>query len=982
MTELRQTIDEIRFVIQEDAFAVTDQLTQCAADYAAHCREANARLRKCEEFLRQGLRSEAIHFAELAPNLLDVLVQLDFPERGEWVELLTGYALPAPEPLLHDVAAALNEAYAVQEPLKRLLAQHRLYALARCPLSQRLSVLRSLAECDSASGHWDADIREMELARFREIESEARVAVAKGQIDQLKNLVAELGSSQWLETAPATLLRELKSKGGNVARSQAREQLESLQEALHAAQSSMDLSQARQLRDAWAANQKIAKLSDADDLLLRVAPVLEWIDDEDRRDAAEKSYRRAVAELERQVDDNTLTSVELQRYGHAVEKCGRGIPDVLMVRYRNRLGGLQLGETRRNRLRIGGTVGAVLGVVAIICVAVYLGNESQRTRTIIVGIESMISDGHLDKASRLFDENAVRLTSEEGLALNKKLTAAQQTERERVAQFSAVVESGRQLSDLTIAEKAIKQARELASTADEKVIVGKLEASWKMNHDAAVARDEEHFRTQMVSATAKLKKVDEMLSSSATDVEMQQAMASVASEITALRGMETKVARALTSQATLLESRYGSIQKAYGETQRKKLLLEKLSSLLSSGLRSLDSESHITEYRGLLDQFIKEFPSDSRSLGFKRPGNADVVQATYARRKMVAEWKQFWPVDGADVESRIKSCATFVTDHPISPDRAAIGRYEGFLKSLQWRENGDDDSDQPVKIRIRALYSGSLIKDGHLLQGKDGKCYYLAVETDYTKRKTVTLKYVSGFNGELKTTKEMDVEQLETLKTQSPPQKVIADHVYQTVTNVPLEEWDSYLQKVSQSLITTKDVDDFLRYFLLLRTLQYAASGNSFLDAELKKTLGSLDDSQMDLSASWMDPFDPTAKSARQLAAVLTKRVTDLDGAWKRAAVSQEHLSQELFRPALPIGWVERAEGRKWVLRSNWIPESKHRLMCVATAGEDGIRNWLPVGMMKGSAVELEIPPSASLMDGTVVFATPLSGNVKTASVR
>ena len=360
----------------------------------------------------------------------------------------------------------------------------------------------------------------------------------------------------------------------------------------------------------------------------------------------------------------------------------------------------------------------------------------------------------------------------------------------------------------------------------------------------------------------------------------------------------------------------------------------------------------------------------------------DVVKAAFARNKLTAEWQQFWPIDAADVEKRIKSCAAFLIDHPVSPDRGVIGRYEAFLKSVQWREKGDDDSDQPVRSRLRAMFSGKLINEGHVLRGKDGKSYYLPKETDYTNRKNVTLKYVAGFNDELKSTKEIEVDELETLKTEPPPQKVIADHVFQTVSDVSVEGWDPYLQKVAQSLVAAKNVDDFLRYLLLLKTLQHAASGNSLLELELKKTLADLNDPQMDLSASWMDPNDSSAKSSRQLAAVLLKRVTDLDGAWKRAAASQDNLSYEIFRQTLPIGWVERTGDRKWILRTHWSSERKHRLVCVSPAGEDGIRDWLPVGTAQGSSVELDIPASGGLLEGTFVFASPLPSTQKTASVR
>ncbi|MES2790446.1 MAG: hypothetical protein V4719_12620 [Planctomycetota bacterium] len=983
MTELRRTIDEIRFLLQDDAFVVTDQLTQCAADYAIQCHDVNVRLRKCEEFLHQGLRSEALHLAEMAPNLLDLLGQLDFPERSEWVDLLVGYSLPKPEPLLVDVAATLNEAYAIQEPMQRLLDQHRLYALARSPLTQRLKVLRSLAEIDFTAGHWEPDIRDMERARFREIESEARSAVSQGEVDQLKTLVAELNNGQWLETAPATLLRDVKQKGGNVARNQAREQLELLEEALHGAHSSMDLAQARQMRDAWKANAKTAQLSPQDELAVRAAPVLDWVEDEDRRDAAEKAFRRAVAELEQRLDDHSLTSTELQQFGHAVEKCGRGIPEPLKLRYRNRVASLDFGETRRNRLKIGGIVGAVLAVVGVICVAIYLGNEAEKSRKIMAAAGKLIEDAKLDDAGKLLAEHAARMTTDEGLALKNKLADAVRTEHDRAAEFAAALEKGQQVEDLGVGEKAIKQARDLARNADEKIAVGKLETAWTIRRDAEVAQSELRYRSIVESTTSRLGKLNSMLTAPGVESEARQIMELISSDLGSLRALESKVARELTSQAALLESRYESFHKVYGELQRKNALLQRMAQLSLFSPKAEPSESQVGEYRELLQQFVTAFPNDSLTPGFRGAGNVEAAQAALARRKLATDWNQFWPKDGADVELRIKACTSFLTDYPGSPDRAAVSHYLTFLKSVQWREKGDEDSDQPVKSRLRSLFSGKLIRDGHMLRGKDGKCYYLAEETDYSSRSfAFKFKYLSGFNGELKSTKDIEPLTLETLKTTSPPQKVIADQIYETVSDVELKAWDTYLQKLAMTLVSAKDVDDFLRYFLLLRTVQYASNGNSLLAAELKKSLSDLEDSQMDLSASWMDPNDSSAKSARQLADVLLKRMTDLEGAWKRATTAQEKLNSELFRLAWPVGWVSQTADRKWALQTSWTSERKHALMFVSAADENGIRSWLPLGTAQGGVAELDIPLSGAPPEGAIVFVSPLPISQKPVSAR
>jgi len=64
VAEYQRVIDEIRFQLQSSDCELTDDLRQLASSYSAACRSVNQRLRRCGEFLRLGLRSEAIQFAE------------------------------------------------------------------------------------------------------------------------------------------------------------------------------------------------------------------------------------------------------------------------------------------------------------------------------------------------------------------------------------------------------------------------------------------------------------------------------------------------------------------------------------------------------------------------------------------------------------------------------------------------------------------------------------------------------------------------------------------------------------------------------------------------------------------------------------------------------------------------------------------------------------------------------------------------------
>src|ERR1700722_10360495 len=126
MLDYQRILDDVQISLDSTSGETLDLLRSAAADYKMACEEVNERLRRCDSFLRRGLRSEAIQLAEIEPVLLDVVTMLDFPDRPQWNNLLAQHGI-APGPSLSlDLAGELNEAYAHDRPLAGLLAQHRL----------------------------------------------------------------------------------------------------------------------------------------------------------------------------------------------------------------------------------------------------------------------------------------------------------------------------------------------------------------------------------------------------------------------------------------------------------------------------------------------------------------------------------------------------------------------------------------------------------------------------------------------------------------------------------------------------------------------------------------------------------------------------------------------------------------------------------------------------------------------------------------
>jgi hypothetical protein len=980
MSDYQRAVDELRFAIQSDGeillqvIELSDTFLGLVAAYSDLCSDCNQRLRKCDDALRQGLRSEALHLADVAPNLLDLLGVLDFPERDQLNEILERHNQTKPEPLLVDVAGSLNEAYAIHEPLAALLSQHRLLALARSPFPQRLGVLRSLAELDPESPHWDSDIQEMEQARFVEIESTCRTASAKGDLGVLKLLMNELTTTAWRVAPPAKLVRDLKLRGGQVKRTGARQQLEELAPQLHVAFSALDLALARELRDQWVDAVTAAQLPKNDELSEHVAPVLEWVADEDQREADEKSFQRAIADLERGLEDDTLSAAALRKLGDNVEKHSQPVPESLSNRFSNRLENLDLSELRHHRMRMIAIVVGFLLVAGSVGFIVYAGNRTRESIEILAAIDTLIVDQKFAEANKLFDQHKERATSEDWLAAKKKLADAEQKEHDREVEFAAAIDASNKASSQDAAAPHLKRARELAQTAEEKVAVSKLEGDWRSAHDAEVAKRENEFRNLIRSATTGLQSLDELLTGNGSDEDVASAVSNVSRELVTLNAQKAAVAASLASQATLLETRLNAARKTHADMKRRVQLLARLTN--ASHISGIDSASFnkSDEFFETLREYASVFPDDARATGFKTAAESDAAKLIHAKRRLANSWQpQLWPSVSDRVEQRLQECQAFLKTHPRCPDREVFTKYESVLKSIRRRDQSDDMTDESVKELEITLFSTPLIASGHAVILKDGKTYYLPEPKTFDSAAPVSFKLISGYQGQTKALgKALKLSDLVQPRTVAPPQAEIATRVVKEVRKLKNEDWDQYHRDLAKQLLTTNSIDAFLRYFLIVRTLQNASLGNALLAEQLAKPLTALEKHRIDLSVSWMDPGDEAANRARESAteALSDLKPEQLDEAWEQSEKQKQALGKLVQAQPMAVGWLDRESDRGWKIRTVWMPDRDFGLYVAMKIGEsDDFLSWRRIGNATPRQLEINAGREIPVVDGLLVFA-------------
>jgi hypothetical protein len=980
MTNLQETVDELRFILQREVIEDRPELWGLVAKYGELCHEANVRLRRCEEFLKQGLRSEAIHLAEQSPALLDVVATLDFAERPQLLDVVDMYFQQPPEPLLLDVAAHLNEAYALQEPLQKLLDQHRLFALARCPLRDRLGVLRKLADLDSATPYWEDDILDMEKARQDEMDAESRTASAAGNVAVLQALASEAQNPTWRSEFPAGLLKSLKSRGSQTSKRKASGRLEELCGELHAAFSALDVASARRCREVWQQAALVAKLPADHPLAVDIAPVMGWLEDQDRHAAEEAAFAAGTAALEQALDRDDASTEELRRLHLPIERLNRSLPELLERRFNNRVRTLETGQARKRKLIATGTVAAAVIVVGSIGLMIRSAQNADQTRRLTAAVEELVAAGNLTEARKMTDAHQ-SATDELWLTVRKKLSEAEQSEHDRVLKWTAEMESVRAAVDEVQADAPMKQARQLARTEEEKLEVGRWELKWRKRANEATAAREAEFHRRLVTATAAIQALDykterELLN----DLNgFRNRIEEASTEVSRLKSQQKGVATELASQAGLLESRLTAANKLLTDIIRKSAMLDKLTKVSLIPLDQPWSTVTLDAFPSTLREFVMAYPQDLRTAAFRSAAEACPLPAVYGERDLLKRWMRLEPADDRDIDKRLRELRAFLAEHAGCPGRETLQQYETWLISLQRRFAEDGDPDEGAIKRLTRLFDGKFIRDGHTLTDKSGTTYYLKEEKfiDGNASK-VGFDYLVGFNSETKNVSKMPSE-LTTGQTQSPPQQALAKKVRTEINRAGLQNWNKYFLDLAQAILKADDVDAFLRYLLLLKTLEFAAMGDLFLEQQLEPVLKELNDEQLDRSVAWMDPNNKAAKKARDQAIELLAQLPPLEPLFERAGQREKQFEQALFAGRYAIGWLEKLGAGEWRCRSNRIPADGSQLMIVTRAEAEGRCRWQVLGRVTDKKFDIDQTVAQTAGEACLVFASVLDDTSKAA---
>lgn len=958
MTEVTSLVGEIRMFVQSVDRTAQPQMATRAAELSRACAEVNERLNRCAGYLRQGLRSEALQLARTAPDLLDQVAVLDFPERAEWDELALTHGWPKAAPLAIDLAEAINEAYALEDPLEDLLRSHRRLALARAPLAARLAVMRQIGALDVNNMIWAEDVRRFESARFEQIEHEVRAARAQLDGVALGALATEVETAGWLSTPPESVVSATTEAVGYVKREEARKAMRSLLTPLDQARIANDAVLGRRLRQRWLSLLEDAGLTSRDVLRGEAQVALDWLAGEDRREQHESDFRLAVDDLEQAIDggapEPVLASLEQTARGF-----GLNFPAELETKLRDQYRHLGRSARRRNQWVLATVGGTTLLLVACVAWSNSLQKREQEVRQQVAQIESLVESGHLEAARSALDklEATYRGVSEEdGVApVVVRLDGAEKEQTDRQARFSSALAEAQDAPVFQADVPSLATARSLARSDAEKAQVERLTSTRKAALENERARLGREIQGRLETVRETLASVESNLERAPQD---PVALANLRKTLREIEENARPAAEAVRAEVAAFIKRVDEAEKERVATGERQRLLADVARDAGAIRQSEDVEAFVSACR----RYKEKFPAEARSKDLARVGENQaawerVVAWSALARGWVAPVTSLTPKASRE---RLQQFSALGDDLTKYPEQERLSRYRQYVESrARLAAPGDEN---PI-AQVQRLLANPLVKSVYRITTEDGRTFYSLKEPKDTPAGTRIAKLINIDCLERQQFIHQSIVRTQGLAPQTELAKRVAK-VLDRLSETP-EQWDGKMIEILNLIRKEPEIDPVLKVVLLKGCLQAASRGDTCLEEAVKAHTTRIEQARLNLNVPWVDPDDERARQEREKARDLLAQFPSFDGCAQGAEKARQKLEAEAGLYYVPVGFLLKSRDGKLQCRTAAKGLKRGELWVLGSKG-----SWARVGEWKGSGEEVDIAPgSDDLQEGQLVFA-------------
>lgn len=937
--DVRRVVKNIQRVFSTASDLSTAEAEQLHTLFIACIEEVNARLRRCDELLRRGLRQEALQECESGPSLLDLVTELDLPEWEAWAHYASQYGLSEPPSLLIEVASELNAEFTTAASLDSLLRKHRLQALARSPLSARLSLLRTIAERDPGNHAWKEDLTAYEAARLKQVGAEFRQRFEAKDLVGVEALRRELENSRWQTAPPSSIVDPIVRGHMQLVREDARRRLVRLAQAIDQQFAAFDLPALEMSHEQWQRYAALSGLTDKDSLAAQVDQAFAWLAQEHAAAAGAQEFQSALANFEFALDDSTTSRHELGRLRTIVERFDQPIPERILRRCDERQRALIRAEQQRFRLTVlgVGTGIALAGGLLWLVIAWQISNRELRNAE--TTLRRLVAEKAFLQAQETLERLPVSIRQSAVVAgLADEVARRLREESARKERFFAQLKAAQAglvdtWESVQRTQDKLDAVRTIAAGEDEMAALAEVEGELFVVRDQLQDNADERFLKECRDLAEQLREL-EALDESAVHLHLATA------DSLARRAFVSQTARQ-NGQIELIVARLKSRMEAIQSTATERAARGRV-------VAAIGRES---EFRAALEDYLQKGFAGPRAIDFRR--SLDEAAPTLP---LLAAWNRFagsWPEDAWNTPDRAQTLLDLLAAPGELAEWGVIARAAAerpYLESVTRRAPGPDSLWRDLQVWLEKEWMAL-----HCVRRKDEDLVYFSeLPGDPITRNQVTFfqikERVSVLDPEKIKNRPVYLTDLLPFKDDRyvlpSPQRLFVEKARPRIDAMRNPKQSPSYEEQALDLLgmwnQQAGLDPVLK-MLYLQTFQVVlVQGSTVLEEALRPLERALETNETLVAVNWLDRDDAEVRSVRK------------SMQQKLAEINAQLFGPDSLRPTVLAG-VEKA-------RNNLRQPQKYAWVGLLMKDDTGAWQCLgPTSDQTGPQAELRLfQPSAS----------------------
>ncbi len=487
MTNEQQLVNQIREWLNSPEQETSPVVEDLADRYAEVCRELNERLQRCNSYLDKGLRSEAVYETQLPPPLFETVKTLNFDEREQWKAFCEKKGLTVPPDLDTDTVERLQEECDKEEFLNPLLQKYR-RLVHQGTVQERIDILHQIREHDPDNPSWAENLEPLEEERLPDLIATAESALEQNDLEEVKRVHQELTDSRNVVEPPADIVQRLESVLKQERRRQVRDTGEKLIAEISNAYHQSEFEHLKELISQWDTLCEDEDFSSTDEMTDTVAEARAWLEQEEQRREEEEKFQKALSETRQAVQSRSPDEDEIISRWRHLESFGRDdVPADLHTEVHETLSRIKRRRTQRRLLQAAGILVLLAAISGAVALFVQQRARNQKRGTAVARLETLISNGRLDKAENYLQkiraEYPALQQSDRVNNLKKEISDIRARKKTRQNKFDNVmaklnrIEKNRYKAEEAKQKRLLKKAADLAysSRAEQKIERWKLD---------------------------------------------------------------------------------------------------------------------------------------------------------------------------------------------------------------------------------------------------------------------------------------------------------------------------------------------------------------------------------------------------------------------------------------------------------------------------------------------------------------------------